>query len=179
MMAMPGSTRKLMPLDAAALDRLALRYVERFATTRARLAGYLARKIGERGWEGAVVDPAEVAERLAALGYVDDRAYADAKARSMARRGLGGRRIAAALHAAGVDGDDAAALAPDIAEGAVAAALAFARRRRIGPFAPGEVDRDQRERQFAAMMRAGHAPGLVRRIVAMAPGADVEELLTG
>src|SRR3546814_652087 len=77
---MPGPRRSLKPLDAAALDRLALRYVERFATTRAKLAAYLARKIRERGWAGARVEPAEVASRMAALGYVDDRAFAEARA---------------------------------------------------------------------------------------------------
>ena len=56
------------PLDAAALDQLALRYVERFATTRGKLADYLRRKVRERGWQGAPVDPASVAERMAALG---------------------------------------------------------------------------------------------------------------
>ena len=44
--------RQPPPLDAAALERLALRYVERFATTRGRLTDYLTRKIRERGWEG-------------------------------------------------------------------------------------------------------------------------------
>src|SRR3546814_14114701 len=98
---MPGPRRSLKPLDAAALDRLALRYVERFATTRAKLAAYLARKIRERGWAGARVEPAEVASRRAALGYVDDRAFAEARAHSMTRRGLGGRRVAGAARVAG------------------------------------------------------------------------------
>jgi regulatory protein len=40
---MPAPRRIPGPLDSAALDRLALRYVERFATTRAKLAAYLAR----------------------------------------------------------------------------------------------------------------------------------------
>ncbi|HVJ00769.1 MAG TPA: RecX family transcriptional regulator, partial [Sphingomonas sp.] len=49
---MARSRRPLSPLDRADLERLALRYVERFATTRARLAAYLDRKIRERGWAG-------------------------------------------------------------------------------------------------------------------------------
>ena len=44
--------RPVPPLDRAALERLALRYVERFATTRGRLTDYLKRKIRERGWDG-------------------------------------------------------------------------------------------------------------------------------
>ncbi|WP_119035359.1 RecX family transcriptional regulator [Hephaestia caeni] len=171
---MPGPRRSLKPLDAAALDRLALRYVERFATTRAKLAAYLARKIRERGWAGAHVEPGEVASRMAALGYVDDRAFAEARARSMTRRGLGGRRVAAALRVAGVAEEDAGAAAAVVESGALDAALAFARRRRIGPFAPSLPDRPTREKHLAAMLRGGHDFALARRIVAMAPGEEPE-----
>lgn len=161
------------PLDAAALDRLALRYVERFATTRKRLADYLARKIRERGWDGAAVDPRAIAERFAELGYVDDRAFGEARATAMARRGLGARRVAGALYHAGVVGDDGAALAPAIADRAVEAAITFARKRRIGPFSAVAADRPLRQKQLAAMLRGGHDMSIARRIVAMAPGDDI------
>lgn len=164
------------PLDRESLDRLALRYVERFATSRAKLASYLTRKIRERGWDGAAADPAAVADRLASLGYIDDRAFAEQRARSMARRGLGGRRVAQALYAAGIEEQDAAAVAPDIAAAAVDSALALARRKRIGPFASTPADRAQRERQLAQMVRGGHGFSLSRRIVEMPPGADPETL---
>src|SRR3546814_18268634 len=85
---MPGPRRSLKPLDAAALDRLALRYVQRFATTRAKLAAYLAREIRERGWPGARGEPAAVASRMAAHGYVDDSDFAAARAGSIIRRGV-------------------------------------------------------------------------------------------
>lgn len=161
------------PLDEAALERLALHYVERFSTTRARLADYLRRKIRERGWDGPAVEPATIAARLAELGYVDDRAFGEARARAMARRGLGRRRVDGALRHAGVDESDAEALAPAIAEQATDAALTFARRKRIGPFADALADRPLREKQLGAMVRAGHDFALARRIIAMAPGDDV------
>lgn len=160
------------PLDAAALDRLALRYVERFATTRHRLAVYLARKIRTRGWDGPPIDPATIAERLAGLGYIDDRSFGAARAGAMAQRGLGARRVTGALRAAGVAGEDAEALAPVIADRAIPAAIAFARRKRLGPFAQAAPDRPQRDKQLAAMVRAGHSFDLARRILALAPGDD-------
>ncbi len=168
----PGSP--IPPLDAAALDRLALRYVERFATTRGKLADYLRRKIRERGWDGPAADPVALAERMAGLGYVDDRAFAAARAGAMARRGLGARRIDGALRQAGVEEADRDELAPDIADGGVAAALAYARRRRIGPWSAGDPDRATREKQVAAMLRAGHAFDLARRIVALPAGEPVD-----
>jgi len=173
---MTGPRRSPKPLNAAALDRLALRYVERFATTRAKLATYLARKVRERGWEGAPADPMAIADRMAALGYVDDRAFAESRARSMTRRGLGGRRITGALRAAGIGEDDAEAAAPIVAAGALDAALAFARRRRIGPFGTAPSDRPTREKQLAAMIRGGHEIALAKRIVAMEPGENVDWL---
>lgn len=168
--------RSIPPLDRPALERLALRYVERFATTRGRLTDYLKRKIRERGWDGEVADPAAIAERFAELGYIDDRAYGEAKASAMARRGLGARRVAGALHQAGIKGEDADAIAPVIEERATDAAIAFARRRRIGPFADAMADRPLREKQLGAMLRAGHSPTLARRIVNMAPGDEPIDL---
>ncbi|MGN6270138.1 MAG: regulatory protein RecX [Sphingomonas sp.] len=171
---MPARHRIPPPLDRDSLDRLALRYVERFATTRAKLAAYLDRKIRERGWDGPTVDTAAIAARMAELGYVDDLAFAEAKARSMARRGLGPRRVAQAFHAAGIDAEDAEAVAPEIAESALDAALALARRKRIGPFAAAVPDRVLREKQLAQMVRGGHDFALARRIVDMAPGEPFE-----
>src|SRR5882757_801091 len=140
------------PLDTAALERLALRYVERFATTRARLSIYLVRKVRERGWEGDPADPAALAERMAALGYIDDRAFGEARAAAMARRGLGRRRVAGAFRQDGIGEEDAEALAPAIEARSLDAALAFARKRRIGPFAAIVADRPLREKHIAAMI---------------------------
>ncbi|QDZ07997.1 regulatory protein RecX [Sphingomonas panacisoli] len=169
--------RPVPPLDRSGLERLALRYVERFATTRGRLTDYLLRKIRERGWKDDVAaDPAVIAERFAELGYIDDQAYGEAKASAMARRGLGARRVTGALHQAGIRGEDAEAIAPRIEERAIDAAITFARRRRIGPFAEQVADRPLREKQIGAMLRAGHAPALARRIATMNPGDDLTDL---
>ena len=91
----------------------------------------------------------------------------------MTRRGLGARRVQAQLRVDGIaeaDADEALAAAR---EGAIGAAIGFARRRRFGPFAARAADdRAQRERQVAAFARAGHAPALARRILAIAPGDE-------
>lgn len=173
-MAMSPERRQPRPLDADALDRLALRYVERFATTQGKLADYLRRKVRERGWTGVPIDPAAVAGRMAALGYVDDRGYAESKAASLARRGLGARRVNAALREAHV-ADHAEAIGPAINDRAVSAALTFAKRRRIGPFGPPADDRALREKQLAAMLRAGHPLDLSRRILSARDPAEIAD----
>lgn len=163
------------PLDPSRLDELALTYVGRFATTRAKLGSYLGRKIRERGWAGdKAADVEAVVERLAGLGYVDDAQYALSKARSLTSRGYGPRRVSQSLHAAGIgeeDGEAARALAGDES---VEAALRYARRRRIGPFAAEAPDPQGRERALAAMIRAGHGFSVSKAILSLGPGEDVD-----
>src|SRR5437764_11116618 len=131
----PKPRRPPVPLDPDRLQELALRYVGKYATTRAKLRQYLTRKIRERGWAGDRQPELDrLSDRFAEIGYIDDAAYALAKSRSLTARGYGKRRLVEQLRQAGVeeaDGAGAAALADDAA---VQAALRLAERRRIGPF---------------------------------------------
>jgi len=158
------------------LERLALHYVGRYATTRAKLLAYLNRKLDERGWGDLdrSPQPERLVERLAGLGYLDDAAFAAARAASLQRRGYGQRRVGAALKAAGIDAENASAALAESEAGAWTAALRFAERRRIGPYASARPDRRQRERQFAALLRAGHRVDHARLILQAEPGTIPE-----
>jgi regulatory protein len=168
--------RTVRPLDETGLRELAVADLGRYATTRAKLSAYLRRKVRERGWDGAdPPDPDGLAERFASQGYIDDSGYALMKSRALAGRGYGKRRIAAALNAAGVAGEDGFAAIGLAEEEAVAAALRFAERRRIGPFAAkAPSDRAEQEKAIGAMVRAGHSFGLAKAIVRLPPGADID-----
>ena len=154
------------PLDARRLDDMALAYVARFATSAGKLSNYLRRKLRERGWEGeGEADIAGVVARFVALGYIDDSVFARGKAQGLLRRGYGARRIDQALGAAGI----AENLREDV-RGSEAerrrAALIMARKRRFGPFGTGErLDPAIREKQVAAMLRAGHPLAHARAVV--------------
>jgi len=155
---------------------LAIRYVGRYATTRAKLAQYLSRKIAENGWDGESAPPVEaIVARCAALGYVDDAAFAAARGAALGRRGFGARRIGQALHAAGIDADDAAPVCAAARDTALESALLFARRKRIGPFAQTPSDPDGRRRALAAMLRAGHPLDIARRVTDAAIGTSLDE----
>jgi regulatory protein len=156
------------------LHELALRYVGKYATSRAKLAAYLTRKLRERGWDGdRDPDVADIANRFVELGYVDDAAFALAQSRSLTARGYGKRRLVDKLRFAGIEEPDRAA-ATDHADGqAVEAALGFAKRRRIGPFALAPADVVQREKWIAAMIRGGHGFAIARAVSAMTPGAPI------
>lgn len=174
----PRSTprRAPRPLDPGQLRQLALAYVGRFATTRAKLIAYLGRKLRERGWE-ATEEPAleALAERMAQLHYVDDAAYAVDKARSLGQRGYGARRVDLALRQAGVGDGDGVAARSAAAGAAAASAVRFVQRKRIGPFRNSECDLKQAQRDLNAMLRAGHDFGLSKWLLDLAPG-DTDQL---
>lgn len=173
----PRVRRPRPPLDSAKLDELALAYVGRFATTRAKLSSYLKRKIAERGWSGVRSPEIDaIVGRLEGLGYVDDAAFALAKSRSLTGRGYGERRVRQALHAAGVGEEHSHQAREHASSEAVEAAVRYARRRRLGPFgARLEGDgRAARERALASMIRAGHGFGLAKAILALEPGSEVD-----
>jgi regulatory protein len=164
------------PLDRSELDELALRYVARFATSRAKLRTYLMRKVRERGWDGEDEPPIDaIAARLCDLGYVDDKAYASSLSRSLGSRGYGQRRVAVALSAAGIGESDAAEALESAVLRSAEAVLRFARKRRIGPFATADADRELREKWVAAMIRAGHSFDLARKIAYCPIGVIPEE----
>lgn len=157
------------------MHELALFYVGKFATTRAKLASYLNRKLRERGWEGDdQPDVARLVERLAASGLVDDASYALSKSRSLSERGYGAARVRQTLRAAGIDEDDGQAARELAADEAASAALRFARRKRIGPFAERVLDRPAREKALAAMIRAGHGFEIAKAVVNAEPGSEID-----
>lgn len=181
--------RKIRPLDETTLRDLALSYVARFSTTGAKLEAYLARKLRERGvaedTDGRIVEldvPALVA-RLVELGYVDDELYARSKSRDLKQRGYGARRVEEALWAAGVDEEVRSDNAPSEAESRRAVQL-LAKKRRFGPYGEARfegLDREQtrklREKQVAAMLRAGHSFEHVRFIMDAAGKDDIDAWL--
>lgn len=157
------------------MHELALFYVGKFATTRAKLTSYLKRKLRERGWEGEdSPDVGRLVERLSASGLVDDASYALSKSRSLSERGYGAARVRQTLRAAGIDEDDGQAARQLAADEAASAALRFARRKRIGPFAESVLDRAGREKALAAMIRAGHGFEIAKAVVNAEPGSEID-----
>ena len=173
-MARIRSSRSPAPLDHKGLEEIALRYVGRFATTKAKLTSYLWRKVRERGWNGTEdPDPVSLARRFCELGYIDDGAYALAKSRSLSSRGYGRHRLEQKLRLAGVGEEDGAAAREEAEGEALDCALRYAKRRRIGPWASGKPDPKLRQKAIAAMVRAGHPLFLAIAVASLAPGAEI------
>ncbi len=163
-------------IDAARLERAALFYLERYSSSSASLRRVLLRRIERvcraRGEDAAPYAPIadDIVRRAVASGLVDDRLYAQGKVASLRRRGQSARMIAAKLAARGIEFDLAAAAiashdqARDTDDGA--AALALARKRRLGPFRHDPAERsDRRDRDLAVLARAGYAYDIARRVI--------------
>ncbi len=171
-----GARRKL-PKKAtpAYLERAALFYLDRYATSADNLRQVLRRKVAR----SARVHDSDVAAGHAAIealiarflesGLLDDARYAEARARSLARRGQSLRGIRLLLLQKGVGEDEiAGALAGlrlETGDPDLAAALAYARRRRLGPYRPADLRAETRDRDLAALARRGFASDLVLRVV--------------
>ena len=167
------------PLDPPRLEELALAYVARFATSAGKLAQYLKRKLRERGWEAEGVSGTEpdipaLIERLVAAGYIDDAGFAQGRASGLRRRGYGDRRVEQTLRGAGIAEEVRASVQGDEAASR-RAALVLARKRGFGPFGAERPDPAKRQKQFAAMLRAGHPLDSVRVLVDAASEAEALE----
>ena len=171
-----GNRAPPAPLDAPALEALALTYVARFATSTGKLSDYLKRKLRERGWaEEAPADVPAVVSRLAERGYVNDAGYAQAQSEGLRRRGYGARRIESALDHAGIAPALRAAARGSETERRHAA-LAFARRKRLWPYADARsLDPATRQKHMAAYLRAGHGLDHARRVMDAGSLDDAEE----
>jgi regulatory protein len=174
--------------DARRLREAALAHLARFAATEAGLARVLTRRV-ER-WARAVAEagdadadgvfrqraaalaaiPKVIAE-LRAIGALDDSAYAESRARRLARAGKSRRATMAHLAAKGVDAGLVATIVTDDPAQDLAAACAYLRRRRLPPFGPGET-----MRALAALARAGFARDIADRALAL-DAAEAEALV--
>jgi regulatory protein len=186
-MAKPSTRPAGPPPTETSLREAALAHVARFATTQSGLVRVLDRRI-ER-WARASEFPeasvlAEcraaarmVAEKLVALGLVDDAAFAAARARRLTRAGKSRLQVSAHLAARGVTGKAARTAMPQDPKAELAAAVLVARRRRIGPFRTAEVDAAGERRELGVLARAGFAQDVAARALRMEPEAAEELLL--
>lgn len=152
--------RPLRPVTPAYLERAALHYLERYASTAENLRRVLARKARRRIAPGGESPPtleadiAEVVERIVRSGLVDDRSFATMKVGALMSRGTSTRAIRTRLKIKGVPDEDAGAALAAHAPDDLALARRHARRKRLGPYRM-RPDPARRERDLAALCRAG------------------------
>jgi regulatory protein len=167
-------------------------YLERFTASRARLEklmrGKIRLSVAEYGtdpdeavaWMNSVLTTCEKA------GFINDDAYAKGRARSLLRRGKALRVIAADLASRGIAPHQIDQAISDLKQEAdqaafeeirgtdpnVAAAAAYARRRRLGPWRRPDIRAEKRDKDMAALARQGFGYDTATRII----NSEIEEL---
>jgi regulatory protein len=171
------------PIEIALVDRWALDYLARYASSAENLRRVLVRRIRRRSRDDVeavqratpIIDT--VIERLRRSGLLDDEAYAAQHAQALHRRGASLLRISARLAAKGVPGaaatDALTALRNVTRDPDLAAACIFARRRRLGPYRDGGPDHG---RDLAAFARAGFARRVAEAVLTCTDVDAVEAL---
>lgn len=168
------------------LENVALWYLQRFAASANSLRRVLMRRVEksarahdtDRDEGAAFVE--DIIARFRASSLLDDRVYAEGRTLSLHRRGISTRGIRARLAAKGVGADDIdaalAMLRDQTADPDLAAAIAYARRRRIGPYRTRGDREEMRERDLAALARQGFGYDIARRVI---EALDIGELEAG
>ena len=166
------------PPDGEKLYEAALNHLARYAATEVSLARVLSRKI-DRWARLQAADEAEpeqvaaavraaksvipsVIARLKSANVLNDAAFAASRVRRLTREGKSRRFALAHLASNGVEPGTAGAILVEDPERELAAACAFLRRRRAGPFG------DAPElKTLSAMARAGFAQNTARQAIRM------------
>lgn len=171
------------------LRNSALYYLERYASSSAHLRRLLLAKVARsaraydsdpemEAGKGAAAVEALIVE-LIGTGLLDDARYAGERARILHRRGASARGIRAGLRAKGIEADDIeralAGLDEEAAEPELAAALAYARKRRLGPYGNPGAREDRREKDLAALGRKGFGYDMARRVIETDDLAELED----
>jgi regulatory protein len=183
---MPRPRKPPRAITPEYLDTAALFYLERYASSAENLARVLLRRvekaaragIGDREEGRRLVDA--LVERYRARGLLNDRTYAEGRAKSLLRQGRPRAAIARRLAAKGVESeaiDEAlGSLTEESPDPDLAAAITYARRRRFGTWSLQDRA-EHRERDLAALGRAGFSYELARKVVAAETVEELEAML--
>lgn len=167
------------PVTVKRLENAAATYVARYDAPAPKLRAVLMRRVVRaRRDDAPVVDAVEsvidtIVARYTTAGIVDDGRYAERKAGSLHRRGVSTAHIREKLRLAGIGRDlveraleaTRAETAADDGVLNLRAAVALARRRRLGPFRAAGERRERRNRDLAALGRAGFDFDIARRVI--------------
>ncbi len=175
------------PVSAQSLRNAALRYLDRFATSRENLRQVLMRRVHKSNYhhdtsvqEG--IDWIEdILNKLEKANFINDKTYAEGRAGALHRKGTSLRVIKMKLMEKGVSEDDIAFALESLREETQSpnlerdAAIALAKRRRLGPWRLPEKREALKEKDLAAMARVGFSYDLARDVIEASSPEDLDD----
>tara|TARA_B100000315_G_scaffold210567_1_gene206908 strand:+ start:9147 stop:9740 length:594 start_codon:yes stop_codon:yes gene_type:complete len=179
--------KKKVPRKATpkSLENAALYYLQRFSSSSENLRRVLMRRVQRSAYHHDT-DPEEGAEVIAQLikrynevGLLDDAQFAKVRAEGLNRRGSSARAIRAKLAEKGVAADLISATLEKLKEEdqnpELTAAVTFARKRRIGPYRSADDRSELREKDLAALARAGFNYDMAQKVIDADTAAELED----
>jgi regulatory protein len=170
----------------AVLERAAASHLARYSSSSENLRRILMHRVAKAAREddAAVEEGRALVEALIArflrAGLLDDGGYAETKAQRLSRAGASHLKIRGWLAQKGLGRaqvDRAISALEERGEGSeLLAACAFLRRRRLGPYRPADDRALFRQRDLAALTRAGFAHDLSRKVLGAANIAALEAM---
>lgn len=174
------------PVTPQSLRNAALRYLDRFATSRENLRQVLMRRVQTSNYhhETPLQDGIdwidELLNKLTDSKLINDRTYAEMRAGALHRKGTSVKIIRMKLLEKGLSNNDIThaldALEKETQSDNLErdAAIALAKRRRLGPWRLPSRREEFKEKDLAAMARAGFSYDLAREIIEAETAEDVE-----
>ena len=171
------------------LERAGLYYLQRFASSTAHFKTIMRHKVKRRGLgDGVTPETAEgwiddLTARFVRAGLLDDHAYAAARAQSLHRQGRPARFIERDLMVKGISramiDEVLSAVFADMADPDLLAAIAYAKRRRLGPFRrdASPLSAEAFRKMLATFARAGFSYGIAKRVLDAEDERSLETLL--
>jgi len=159
----PRKTKPLRKITKQRLKNIGLYYLKRFESSVQNLRQVLMRRVNDYARQNPEFDRTEAAgwiEELLAefqnYHYLDDDRYAGLKIRDYLNAGKPERYIKNKLRQKGIDEKQIDALLTEQSYDPKEMALAFAKKKKIGPFRLNEDDRrENRQKDLGTMVRAG------------------------
>lgn len=173
---------------AQRLANIALHHLDRYASSAENLRRVLERRVYKAAYHHNDLDVDEargwidtIVTRYVDSGLLNDRTYAETRARSLMSRGSSQRQIRAKLYEKGISADDIdtalVALEKDHADPELAAAVKLARRRRLGPYADPAKREERHDKDLSILARSGFSYDMAQRVIDAENADELEELL--
>ncbi|MDE0993182.1 MAG: regulatory protein RecX [Rhodospirillales bacterium] len=185
----PAKSKTPRKITEHSLRNVALHYLQRYASSKENLKRVLKRRVMRSAQFHVDLDTEEASqwieslvEQLAQTGLVDDRTYAEGRVRALFRRGVSPNGISQRLNQKGVDAaliqEVIAELYRETSDPNLMAAIKLVKRRRLGPYRLPEKREERRDKDLAAVARAGFDFQTARKVIYAQSTEELDEMVS-
>ena len=164
--------REIKRISQKRLKNIALYYLKRFDSSVANLRSVLARRVKDYAYQTPDFDVGQgfswiedILKELEGYGYLNDERYAEIKVRGYLTSGKSERYIMIKMREKGIEEELVKKLLGESEYDSYELALRLAKKKKIGPFRDEEKRLDFKQKDMAALVRAGFDYDVVIRVL--------------